>query len=108
MVRNIQVTLAVSGNVYDLMTLIQANAEIAAEEVLLAYFPLQVAQVIIQAAVGTVTLVDRASDSNLGPTLATGASMSIGPFGQNIIDLSAIKLKGGTTSTTASITIVSV
>ncbi len=108
MTRQLQVTLTTAGTVYDLFTLIRANAQIAAEELLTAFFPAQVAQVIIQAAGGTITLVDYASDSNTGPVLSDNDNVSIGPGNMNVIDLSSIKLKGGTDATKANLTVVSV
>ena len=108
MTRQLQVTLTTAGTVYDLFTLIRANTQIAVEELLTAFFPAQVAQVIIQAAGGTITLVDYASDSNTGPVLADGDSTAFGPGNMNVLDLSSIKVKGGSDATKANLTVIAV
>lgn len=108
MTRSLQITLTTAGTVYDLVTLIRANTQIAAEEVLFAFFPQQVAQIIIQASGGLITLVDHNSNSNTGPTIANGDNIAFGSGNLNNLDLSSIKLKADTDATKANLTIISV
>ncbi len=106
MTRHLYVTLTTAGTVYDLLTLIRANAVIAAEELLGAYFQDQVSEIVIQADGGTVTLVDSRSDSLLGIELADSDSYVSSPkTGANVIAVSDYKLIGGTNATKARLSI---
>lgn len=108
MTRFLQVTLTTAGEVYDLVTLIEANTQIAVEIAADALFPHQVAQIIIQADGGKITPVDANSDSNIGPTIADGESAAYGPGSMNILDLKSHKFKGDSNATKANLCIIAV
>lgn len=106
MTRHLQVTLTTAGNVYDLMTLILANTQIAAETAADCIFPSQVSELVLQASGGDITFVDQRSNSNTGPVILDGSSFSSAPSsGENSVDLTDYKLKGSANATKVNLTI---